>query len=216
MFFGPGGGTGLELVFSDDVRNEIELVEDQEVQLRALADKMRQEMRSAFSDLQELPEEERREAMMARMDEQRQKAQKEMESILLDHQLARLKQLQLQSRLQRGGAADALASDDLRQALGLTDEQLEKMRQVAAEADAELRETVRKATEQARNKVLEVLSAEQRAKWEEMTGSSFSFENSGPFGRGGRGGRGGGGGRFGDGGRFGGGQPDAAGPPPGR
>ena len=30
MFFGPGGGTGLELLYSPDVRNEIELVEDQE------------------------------------------------------------------------------------------------------------------------------------------------------------------------------------------
>ena len=116
-----------------------------------------------------------------------------MESILLDHQLERLKQLQLQSRLQRGSAADALASTDVREALGVTDEQLEQMRQVATEAEAELRETIRKATEEARSKVLDVLTAEQRAKWEEMTGTSFTFENRGPFGggRGGRFGRGG-------------------------
>jgi hypothetical protein len=185
---GPGGGTGLELLFSPDVREEIELVEEQEEQLRDLQNKMRDGMRSVFTEIRDLPEEERRDAMMARMQEQQESIKKEMESILLDHQLERLKQLQLQSQLQ-GGAANALASNDVREALGLTDEQLEEMRQVASEAEAELREQIRKATEEARSKVLDVLTAEQRAKWEQMTGASFNFQNRGPFGGGGPGGR---------------------------
>ncbi len=194
MFFGPGGGAGLELLFSPAVRDEIELVDEQVEALQGLGNKMRDGMRSVFADIRNLPEEERRDAMMAGMQEQQEKIKKEMESILLDHQLERLKQLQLQSRLQRGNTADALAASDVRETLGLTDTQLEQMRQVAQEAEVELREKIRKATEEAQSKVLDVLTSDQRAKWESMTGAAFNFQNQAPFGggRGGRFGRGGG------------------------
>ena len=123
-FFGPGGGTGLELLFSADVREEIELIEDQEDQLRELGGQMRDEMRSMFGELRDLPPDERREAMQARMEGQRERVKQELANILLDHQMERLEQLQLQARLQRGGAADALGSAEIREKLGLTDDQL--------------------------------------------------------------------------------------------
>ncbi len=177
-FFGPGGGTGLELLYSAEVRDEIELVEEQEEQLRELGNRLRDEMRSVFGELRELPAEERRDAMMAKFEAQRERVQQELGNILLDHQMERLDQLQLQARLQRGGAADALGSTEIREKLGLTDDQLEQMRQTAAVAEQELRETIRKATEEARNKVLSVLTPDQRATWEAMTGTSFEFENN--------------------------------------
>lgn len=204
-FGGPGMNMGgLELLFSQQVKDEIELVGEQEDQIRELSDSMRGEMRSAFQDMQGMSDEERQDFMQKRMSEVREKVQTQLKDILLDHQLERLKQLQLQSTMQRGNAADALASDDIRQTLGITDAQLEQMRAKATEAEEELRRKIQEAAVEARAKVLSVLTAEQRAKWEQMVGPSFEFQQGGFFGRGGGPGGGfgpGGGGPGGGGGR---------------
>lgn len=204
---GPGGMNmgGIELLFSQQVKDEIELVGEQEDQIRELSDSMRDEMRSAFQDMRDLSDEERRDFMQKRMAEVREKVQTQLKDILLDHQLERLKQLQLQSQLQRGNTADAMGSDDIRQALGITDAQLEQMRAKATEAEEELRRKVQEAAAEARAKVMSVLTAEQRAKWEQMVGPSFEFQQGG-FGRGPGGGFGGPGGGPGGGGPGGGGR----------
>lgn len=193
--FGRGGG--MEILFQDSVRNEIELVDEQEQQLRELFGSMREGMQSVFEEIRDLPREERREAMMARMQEQQDKLREQMNEILLPHQVERLEQLMLQRRFQGGNAADALASSDIREKLGLSDEQIALMRETAEEAAQELREKIQRANEEAREKVLAILTPEQRATWDQLMGDSFQFEEGGRFGR-----RGPGGGPGGPGGRF--------------
>ncbi len=191
---GPGfGGGGLEILFSPEVRADLDLVEEQEQQIQALWGQMGDKMRSAFAGIQDLPPEERRDAIMSRMREQQKNMEQELGQILLDHQLERLRQLQLQSRLQSGNTADALATDEIREKLGLTDAQIDQMRELAREAEAELREKIQKATEEARAKVLSVLTPQQQAQWKSLVGETFSFQNRG-FGGGRPGGNGGPGG----------------------
>ena len=185
---GPSGrgGSVIDLLFRDDIRQEIELVDEQESQLRELGSTMRDSMRSVFGEIRQLPEEERRDAMMAKMQELRETAENDLKEILLDHQFKRLQQLQFQSRLESRGAGNALQSDEMREKLNLTNEQLEQLQEITEKAQEELTAKIREATLEAREKVLSVLTPEQRATFDEIAGDSFSFRNN--RGRGFRGG----------------------------
>ena len=189
---GPGGrggfGGGIELLFNPTVQKELELVEDQEDKLRELAEQMRNRFRSIFSDMRDRDPQERFRVMRERMEDEQKKMQAQLGEILLPHQLERFQQLQLQTQLQRGRTADVLGSDELRQKLGLTDEQVEKMRETAREAQQELQEKMAKAQQEAVEKILSVLTPEQRRQWDALVGTPANLQPRGNFGRGRRGG----------------------------
>lgn len=198
-FDGPFGGGGLiGLAMREEVQQEIQLVDEQLDKVQAVAqearDKMRAEMRTMFDQMRDLSDEERRarfgeirekmEAMNAEVEQQLNKA-------LLPHQLARLKQIDLQMRMQQRGEG-GLSSRAVADALELSDEQREKLEQRAEEVRAELQEKIRQAQTEAREKLLEVLTPAQKAKLQELTGEPFQISDEGRFfGRGGSRGRGG-------------------------
>jgi Spy/CpxP family protein refolding chaperone len=207
-FGGPGGFGGggvLGLAARDDVQQELQLVDEQQEELTAVAEEirneMRDEMRDMFTQMRDLSDEERRERfdeIRARLEEANADAEKRLEKVLLPHQFERLKQIDLQSRLQQRGAA-ALTSGELAKTLNLTDAQREKLEQRAEEVQQEMQEKIQQLRVEARNKMLDVLTAEQRAKLESLMGNDFALTDQGPgFGR--RGGFGGfGGNREGEG-----------------
>lgn len=174
-FFGRGGGT-TELLMRDEVREEIMLVDDQVEQLEEVQSSFRDEIRSVFTEMRE----EGgggfdREKIMEVMQEKRAELETKVNDILLPHQLDRLKQLSVQSRMRRGGAQNALESDEARDRLGISDEQLDEIREVAEKAQEEMQEKVAKLQKEAREKVLAVLTPEQRELWKEMIGDDFTF-----------------------------------------
>jgi Spy/CpxP family protein refolding chaperone len=120
---------------------------------------------------------------------------------LLPHQLERLKQIDLQVRMQQRGEG-GISSRTVAEALELTDEQREKLEQRAEEVRQELQEKVRQAQVEAREKLLDVLTPQQKAKLEELMGDAFQLQDDERFGgRGGFRGREGRGGRDGERGR---------------
>ena len=176
----------LELLMQDGIRQEIELIDDQEVQLREIGEEFGRTIRSAFEDMGDVQGPERFERIREVMQEKRKEFEEKINDVLLDHQVSRLKQLQVQARMRRGGAANALGSEQMRDALELTDEQMEEIQDVAREAEEEMRKKILEAQKEARKKILGVLTPEQRRKWEEMVGASYDFESN-RFGRGRRG-----------------------------
>ena len=174
--FGRGGGSSYtELLMRDEVREEIMLVDDQQEQLDELNRSFRDEMRSEFERMREEGSRDWgkiREFMTAKQAEMKE----EVNSILLPHQVDRLKQLSVQSRINRSGAQGALESDEVKDALGLSDEQLEEIREVAAETQAELQKKIAELQKEARKKILGVLTPEQQRTWEELTGEEFKFQ----------------------------------------
>jgi Spy/CpxP family protein refolding chaperone len=202
-FGGPGGGNGLDLIGDENVRKELDLVEDQVTKLRELGEKMREDMRGAFEgvnfqEFRDLSEEER-EARMAPIREKMQKvtadAQKEIDQVLLPHQRERLKQIVVQSNVRRQGTSGALTSGTLAEELKITPEQVEALRAKQEEVQAEMQKEIQQLQAEGREKVLSVLTAEQRAKLTSLMGSPIEFappQFGGGFG-GGRGGPGGGG-----------------------
>ena len=193
-FFGGGEGI-LGLLQRDEVRQEIQLVDEQQQQLEALADELRDEMRTEMRDLfgqmRDLSEEDRRarfDEIRSRMEEIRADAESRVEKVLLPHQLERLKQIDVQARIQRQGAA-ALTGGQLAETLNLTPDQQQKLQARAEEVQREMDEQIRQLRLEARNKILEVLTAEQRAKLESLMGEQFDVPDQGGGFRG-RGGRG--------------------------
>ena len=180
--FGGGGGSAIELLRNSEVRKELELVDDQISQIEALGNQVRgqfQEIFAGFRELRELPEDERRakqEELREQMREKGREIQEQAEEILLPHQRERLGQIVLQSRM-RQGTARVLGSEQIREALGLSEEDIAKLREASETKTRELEEKIRKMRDDARKELLEeVLTAEQIAKFEKMVGEPFEFQ----------------------------------------
>lgn len=199
-FGGPFGGGGglLGLIMRDEVQQEIQLVDEQRDKVMDIVeesrDEMRNEMRGLFEEMRNLSEEERRERfgeIRSKMEEMNAGVESKLNKALLPHQLQRLKQIELQVRMQQRGEG-GLSSRAVADALDLSDEQREKLEQRAEEIRQELQERVRQAQTEAREKLLEVLTPAQREKLEELMGDSFQMRDDDRFARGGFRGRDGG------------------------
>lgn len=194
-FGGPGGGRlnpfGVAgLLMSEQVQGEIELLDDQKAELEAMRDELRDEMRDRFRDMfsgmRDMSREEREERMVEvreEMEEIRENIESRVKGVLMPHQFDRLRQIELQQQMQRGGGA-ALTGGRLAEALDLTDAQKKEMQRKAAEAQAELEKKIQQLRLEARESVLEVLTSDQRAKFDELVGKPFEMEQP-AFGRGG-------------------------------
>jgi len=203
--WGGGNGTDIMLLLNDEIRSEIDLVDDQAEKLRALMDKQREEMRTMFQGIQGNPgANETDEQRQARFNEMREKMQqrmtelqKDIDGILLPHQSKRIKQISRQMRLRN--PQTGINNDQLAEELKLTDEQKEKLKAKAEEVQKKLAEKISKVRKDAEDDILSVLTVEQRAEFKEMVGEPFDTQRifarqmgfGGPGGPGGPGGAGG-------------------------
>lgn len=193
--FGGGGGGGLDLLRDENVRKDLELVDEQVEKLTEIQGRMREVMGDFFRNnapdfrnMRDLSEDERRaqfDSFRTKVEEAVAPIQKEVDEVLLPHQKERLKQIQNQARMRGQGTSQALTSGTLAEELGITDEQKEKLRAVEQEVQAELLKEIERLRTDAREKVLEVLTPEQREKYKTMMGSPIEFsQGRGPGGRG--------------------------------
>ena len=205
---GRGGGgsifgqvTQLSLLGQEAVQKELELVEDQLEFINDIRDRQREGMRELFMGardrFQGMSDDERRKAfedIQKKMQESNKELEAEALEELLPHQTARLKQLLAQAQTRRnGGPTSGRLSEGLIEELGLTDKQVEELKAKAEEVSAKLKEKVAKLQAQAQEEIFSsVLSKDQHAKYKELMGDSFEFEERSRFGGGDRGGRGGG------------------------
>jgi hypothetical protein len=196
------------LLGDEKVRTEIGLSDDKYQQLQEEQRASFQQMGNLFQGLEDLSDDERQ----ARIEESRKKmadAQKKIEEEhLTAAQQKRLKELSVQSRINRGGTGEGIASDEIASELGLSEADKEKVRQAAEDAQEELRAKIQKLQDEARAEVVKkALSPAQQSKLEQMMGKKFEFSNNfggfagfgGAGGAGGRPGFGGGRGGFGGG-----------------
>ena len=197
--FGGFGGRPEDLLRRDDVRKELELVDDQIEKLEEFSNRQRESGRELFAGLRDLSREERAEKFREIFAKRAEESQKEIGKILLPHQTKRLGQLAVQYRM-RSGTSRGLTSGSVAEELGITEEQQEDIRKKAEEVQKELNEKIAKLREEARDDILQALTPQQRAKFKQMVGEPFEFQQQrfgggqggGRFGRGNRGGQGGG------------------------
>lgn len=235
-FSGGRGGGGLAgLLRIEQVREEIELMPDQEEALKKVSEDRPRFERPEGIDFRDQSEENQKklQAFIKKVQKQRVEAEEklrdQLEEILLPEQLERLEQLEV-----RQMRTAALMNARVVAALKLTTEQQEDLKKKSEAAREELmskmrelfrggggegmREKMEAATKETEEKLLSVLTSDQKKEFEELKGEDFEFprpergsfggrgggDRGGPGGgdRGGRGGRGGGdrGGRGGRGG----------------
>ena len=102
--------------------------------------------------------------------------QKQLESMLMPHQLERLKQIALQVQMKKRGAAKTLLSDSVTEQLGIDDAQKKRIEDRQEELKKELAERMEKLKEEIRNKLLAELTSEQKAKLKELSGDDFDYK----------------------------------------
>ncbi len=193
-----GGMGGLGLLRMEQVQKELSLSEQQKTKLQELAEKTREEARERFSGARDLSQEERRkrfEDMREEMQERAEKLQKQITEILKPEQVKRLRQIELQ---QQGPAA--LMRPVVAETVGLTDEQKEKLQQIASdtrekmrgifeemrggdrerrgERGGEVREKMQQIRQEGEKEAMAILKPEQKQKLGEMMGEPFELDRS--------------------------------------
>lgn len=182
--FGRMFNSPLMLLRNERVQEELELVDDQIEELNELQQEIMEKVRDMFRDMRDLDQDERADRMR-KIGEYMEDIQKDVDSILLPHQQQRLRQLAYQTQTRRPGALPI--TDELAKELNISDEQMEKLREAAEKANEEMRKEMEKLRQKTIEKVLSVLSPEQRAKYKELMGEPFEFGDPRQgFGRGGR------------------------------
>lgn len=170
-FGGPGGGPGgdqndpLAILRSDVVKQELEIVPDQEEQLRKLGEELREEAAREQRKLQE--------ELNARIAA---KLKPKLEQILLPHQVTRLRSIQVSIQ-----GLQALRDPSIAAELKITDDQKAKMEEVTSSLRTKMREMfanreeggdMRAKFDELRKQVeadtLAVLTADQKAQFEKM------------------------------------------------
>lgn len=207
---GPGGMMGnssMALLSDAKVAEELELDEAQVDALDELQGDMRNVFRETFGGMRDKfrdPDVDREALMQEIRDSIQEKmatVDEKLEEVLLPHQMSRLSELTFQMEAKRGGTQGLLNNSKVKDELGLTDDQIEKVKAKAEEVKKKLEEQIVKARADAQDEILSVLTRDQQTKIKEMLGESFTFEERRGWGGGGRegGGRGGrdGGGRGG-------------------
>lgn len=183
---GRGGGFGMSLVVlaaQKSVQEDLKVTDEQAKTIGQLADKQREAMRGAGRDASAEERQKVREQTTAN--------ERTLEETLQPEQVKRLKQISLQQQ-----GLTAAERPDIAESLNLTSEQKEKIREISQETRGKMREVfgsgnreeaqgkateLRKANQE---KLLALLTDEQKSKWKEMTGEPFTGEIR--FGGGGR------------------------------
>lgn len=217
-----GGGMAPDrLLMMQEVRDELEVTEEQMTQLREAMDSLRGEgpgfgrPGANWRDASEEEREKMRTEMMERAKERADKVKAKLTEILLPMQLERLEQIAVQVQ-----GVNALNNPDVAKKLELTEQQVTEIRTTIQDAFSGLRDQMREAFESGdrgnirekmqelrkglEEKVVAQLTDAQREAFEKMKGEPFELPAGAAFGGprndrgpaadrgpGGRGGRGG-------------------------
>ncbi len=195
---GFGGLGSAMLLRVEKVQTELKLTADQQAKVKEIQDAARKEMGDLFSGIRDLPEDQRR-AKFAEMREKGQAAAKataeKIDGVLTTEQKARLEQITLQQR-----GTSALADPKIAESLGLSAEQKTKItdiygaqremmqemfaggqdlsREERAKKFNENREKMQELRTETDKAVLEVLTADQKSKFEASQGAKFELDRS--------------------------------------
>jgi Spy/CpxP family protein refolding chaperone len=165
-----GGGFGGGVMFllgQKSVQEELKLSDEQIQKVKELSVKQREA-------LQDVPQEERR----AKMQEINKANNEAVAKILKPEQLKRAKQISLQQM-----GASALRNEEVAKALKISEDQKDKIREIQTKAreesqglgrDEEGRKKRQEITKATNEKVMGVLTAEQKTKLKEMQGETFT------------------------------------------
>lgn len=172
----------VEALFKKKVQAELELVADQKKELKQLLGSLEQK-REAF--VRELTEFENNGATAAAIANKRKEIVAEFESVkqrtmsgatdvLLPHQQKRWRQAAVQIMMQESAKSNKMPSGllttEIRDYLEIDDQQAKRIKTKVTELQKELAEKIKELTEEAKSELLDELTRQQKAKYEELVG----------------------------------------------
>lgn len=169
------GLDSFSMLSDPSVQKDLELVGDQLTQLQDLQKSFGAKMKEQMGDISKGkfdPERMKGLGELAKRLKEEQHSQ--MTGLLLPHQVDRLKQISVQRHMEMAGTAGALASDKLAEELGITDEQKERLKKRSQEITTEMQAKMEKVKDEAKEQLLQELTADQRAKLKALTGEKFN------------------------------------------
>lgn len=186
MMGGMGGGGVLGILMNEERRAELKLTDEQVEKLQELGKDLapdREKMTEIFGKMRDASDDERaeiRKEVAKLTEDMAKKADEGVAKILDEAQYKRVKQLAL-----RAGGVRLITTDENAKALGLTDEQKEKINAIMRENRGQgggggqrmSREERAKQREELEEKVTAELTDEQKSKWKEMLGPEPAAAN---------------------------------------
>jgi Spy/CpxP family protein refolding chaperone len=176
----------LDWLTGEKMLKELEILPDQQEKLRALRGELKAKTKEAYEaiDATGIPKDDRKVLREQAKAEVGGEVAREIEQVLLPHQIKRLRQIVLQRRLGQhtfgGSAAAALGSEDLANELGITDKQREELKTKEKELKEELerkaKELLRQLKDESQEELFEILTPTQRQRLKEMLGERFEWE----------------------------------------
>ena len=186
---GPGGRGGFGpagLLQNEGVQKELKLTDDQIKKVQDVAKDIREKHKDDFDKVRSLDQAERREKMQELTKTVSEETTKALADVLKPEQQKRLKQL----TLQREGTR-AFSNAEVQMALKLTDEQKDKIKTISSDSEKEMRELFQNAGgdrqeagkkmqalhKETQDKVMSVLTEDQKKSWKDLTGEPFEFQS---------------------------------------
>ena len=175
-YYYQSGYTPQYMLAMKQIQEELDLSKDQLKQIAEVTAASTKHTQEIYKEMQQVAPEKRGEFYREMIEVHRQNMEKEFTEILLAHQKKRLDQIQYQLQVKTQGTY-ALQNPQLAKVLGITEEQIQQMRQKALEANRTLAAEYQRMRRESQDKILEdVLTKEQKKKLEELSGKSFELK----------------------------------------
>ena len=166
-------GSVLGLLADQNVRAELEMVDDQYEQLKQLNSSIQQRSAEQLKAIDFKSAD-----WTQQLSGIRERASNELNSLLLPHQIDRLKQIRMHSQLRRRSFVDIITSDPVKSDLEISEDQTSRLRKAEKEIEEKLQKEIARLRAEARDKLLGELDSGQKAKVESMFGDVFEFEKN--------------------------------------
>lgn len=175
-------GSSLGLIWGEQMEKELEIVPDQKEALNKLRNDTMAKMRNLY-DMSIADPQERMKKYTEASQALGAETEKKVQEILLPHQIRRIKQIALQMQMQSvgygGGGLQGQLADDLK----ITDAQKTQLQDKQKEVQKEMQEKTqafyKQLQDESREKLLSVLTPEQREKLKELLGEKFQWQAPG-------------------------------------
>ena len=163
----------MDLLSNKSIREDIEMVDHQYEDLKELNNEIQSKVANRVREL-DFSDPDKLQGQLLAI---RKMASDNLNSVLVAHQLTRLRQIAVQAQLRRRSFAEILTSQPLKEELEISDSQKDLLLEQEEEIEAELREQIAELRLKAREKLISNLEPAQQTQAKELLGEEFDFSS---------------------------------------
>ena len=160
-----------DLISNPSVQADLELVEDQQQQIKQLREQMTHESKQLFNETQGAQDYEQFSTQIGVL---KREYIERLKDVLLPLQIERMKQIALQMHLKSSGMSNAITSPVVAEVLGLSDQQLAKLKEKSLELKKQLAVDIQKLKAKRDEALLNELTPQQRSKLSQLQGDKWA------------------------------------------